>query len=67
MAHTRKKSGERKDKKVARMHQAEEFKTGMAHGEKPTTDQKDIQAFKPGHASDKSSPQNRARAQKGQK
>jgi hypothetical protein len=67
MAHTRKKHGERKDKKVARMHQAAEFKTGMAHEEKPTHDQKDIQTFKPGHASDKSNPQKRARAQKGQK
>ena len=67
MAHELKKQGERKDKKVARMQEAREFKKGMAGEEKPSHDQKDIQSFKPGHASDKTSPQNRAKAQRGQK
>jgi hypothetical protein len=39
----------------------------MPHEAKPSHDQPDIQAFKPGHAGDKSSPQNRVKAQRGQK
>ncbi|HXH60641.1 MAG TPA: hypothetical protein VNI20_04720 [Fimbriimonadaceae bacterium] len=64
MPHTRKKAGERKDKKTARMREAEEFKHGMAKPKKKTSDQWDVQSYKPGHASDKTSPQNRPRGAK---
>jgi hypothetical protein len=64
MAHTRKKAGERKDKKTARMREAEDFKHGMAGPKKPTTDQWDVQTHKPGAPSDKMSPQNKARPAK---
>ena len=64
MSHLRKKGGERKDKKTARMREAEEFKHGMAAPKKPTTDQWDVQVQKPGAPSDRMSPQNRARPAK---
>lgn len=64
MSHERKKGGERKDKKTARMREAKEFKHGMAKPKKPSTDQWDVQTHKPGHASDKASPQNRNRPAK---
>lgn|GEM_PF-1942652 len=56
MAHPRKKHGERKDKKTARMRTAEELKHGLAAPERPTTDQDDVQTHKPGAASDRNSP-----------
>jgi hypothetical protein len=62
MAHTRKKAGERKDKKTARMRETEDFKHGMAKPKKPTTDQHDLQSYKKGHESDESAPQNLAKA-----
>lgn len=55
MSHKRKKGGQRKDHKVHRMMEGEqtrkeEFEQKPPH---PTTDQHDIQAFKPGGPSDK--------------
>ncbi len=64
MAHTRKKGGERKDKKVERMREAQEFKSGMAKPKKKSSDQWDIQVQKPGGPSDRMSPQNKARPAK---
>ncbi|MEX2243586.1 MAG: hypothetical protein WD716_07030 [Fimbriimonadaceae bacterium] len=64
MAHTRKKGGERKDKKVERMREAQEFKKGMEAPKKKTTDQDDVQVHKPGGPSDRMSPQNKARPSK---
>jgi hypothetical protein len=62
MSHPRKKGGERKDKKTARMREAEEFKHGMEGPNKPQTDQHDLQSYKKGHESDHSAPQNLAKA-----
>ncbi|MBS1715145.1 MAG: hypothetical protein JST30_12495 [Armatimonadetes bacterium] len=53
MSHTRKKGGQRKDKKVERMHEAEEYRRSMSDGPKPTTDQKDIVGYKSGGPSDR--------------
>ena len=64
MAHTHKKGGGRKDKKTARMRQEEQYRHGMAKAKKPTTDQKDVQTHKPGHESDRNSPQNKTRSAK---
>lgn len=64
MAHTRKKRGERKDKKVERMNEAEEFKKGMAKPKKKSSDQWDVQTHKPGGPSDRLSPQNKSRPAK---
>jgi hypothetical protein len=52
MAHERKKSGERKDKKNERMRESvgERKDKEQPH---PTTDQKDIQTFKPGSQGDR--------------
>lgn len=51
MAHTRKKDGERKDKKQERMHEAvKERKVEADH--KTTTDKGDIINYKPGSAED---------------
>ena len=56
--HTRKKDGERKDKKNHRMHEAVESRHDAAalKPEHPTGDQKDIQTFKPGSANDRMAP-----------
>ena len=53
MSHDRKKAGQRKDKKNARMREDIERRHQNAGPEKPETDQWDIQAFKPGSANDK--------------
>lgn len=60
MSHLRKKHGERKDKKTARMREALEERHEHAQPEKPQSDQFDVQTFKPGAASDRMSPQHRA-------
>ncbi len=52
MSHDRKKDGQRKDKKNARMREDVAFRHVMAKPIKPSTDQGDIQAFKPGAADD---------------
>jgi hypothetical protein len=52
MAHTRKKGGERKDKKNERMREGEAWRHAMAPPPRPTNDQRDIQEFKPGAADD---------------
>lgn len=52
MAHERKKGGQRKDKKNARMHEDVAERHAHATKEPHHTDQKDIQAFKPGSAGD---------------
>lgn len=52
MAHTRKKGGERKDHKIERMREDVAERKAEAHP-RPTTDQNDIQTFKPGSASDR--------------
>ena len=55
MSHDRKKAGHRKDHKVHNMivGEAERKENFDAQPEHPTTDQKDIQTFKPGGPSDK--------------
>ena len=53
MSHTRKKGGQRKDKKVERMHEAEAYRHAMAEEPKPTHDQKDIIGYKSGSQGDK--------------
>lgn len=52
MSHGRKKGGERKDKKNERMREDVAFRHAMQRPPKPTTDQKDIQSYKPGSAGD---------------
>ena len=52
MAHDRKKSGQRKDKKTARMREDVERRR-EAEVERPTTDQKDLVPFKSGGPSDR--------------
>lgn len=52
MSHPRKKGGERKDKKNERMREDVSIRKMWAHDPKPTTDQGDVQAFKPGAADD---------------
>ena len=64
MAHQdrKKKGGVRKDKKTARMRDDLAERKENAGEPKPTHDQVDIQTFKPGHASDRTTrPQNRPR------
>ena len=62
MSHERKKGGQRKDKKMERMREAVEKRHREAGGEKRTTDQQDIQTFKPGSASDRTTrPETRKR------
>ena len=51
MSHERKKNGQRKDKKMERMHQDVAERKMNAHPH-PTTDQKDLQTFKPGSPAD---------------
>ena len=53
MTHPRKKGGERKDKKVERMREDLAERKAKAKPARPTTDQKDIQTYKPGAADDK--------------
>jgi len=53
MSHTRKKGGQRKDKKVERMHEAEEYRHAVAEPPKPSNDQKDVVTYKPGGPGDK--------------
>lgn len=53
MSHDRKKAGQRKDKKNARMREDTERRHQNAGPERPDTDQWDIQTFKPGSANDK--------------
>jgi hypothetical protein len=60
MAHIRKKHGERKDKKNARMREAEEYKAGSAGPDQPTTDQWEVQTYKPGGPTDKTVAERRA-------
>lgn len=52
MAHPRKKSGGRKDKKNERMREDVAWRHAMAQPERPSTDQEDIQTFKPGSHND---------------
>jgi len=53
MSHERrKKQGQRKDKKVERMRLDVAERKANAHPH-PTTDQKDLQTFKPGSAGDR--------------
>lgn len=52
MAHERKKGGQRKDKKVARMREDVEHRHESGHP-KPQSDQHDIQSHKPGGPTDK--------------
>jgi len=59
--HTRKKGGERKDKKVARMREAVEERHAHQEDPKPQSDQWDIQAQKPGSARDHMNPQERGK------
>lgn len=66
MAHPRKKGGVRKDKKVERMRKDIEKRKSEAK-EKKTSDQWDVQAFKPGSAGDKGNPQARAKDERGGK
>lgn len=64
MAHKdrKKKGGERKEKKTARMRSEVESRKEHAGAPRPSHDQPDIQSFKPGHASDRTTrPQNRPR------
>ena len=51
--HERKKGGQRKDKKNERMREAVAERHENAGSPGPTTDQKDVQTFKPGAPSDK--------------
>lgn len=52
MSHDRKKGGERKDKKNERMRESVEFRKEMAQPH-PSTDQPDLQSYKPGHPGDR--------------
>lgn len=52
MSHERKRDGHRKDKKNARMKEDVAWRHAMAKPPKPSHDQADIQAFKPGAADD---------------
>lgn len=52
MSHPRKKGGQRKDHKNARMHEGEAFRKAMAHEPKVSTDQKDIVSYKSGSQGD---------------
>lgn len=62
MSHERKKGGQRKDKKMERMREAVEKRKEESGDVKPTTDQPDIQTFKPGSASDRTTrPETRKR------
>ncbi len=56
--HDRKKGGQRKDHKNKKMHESVEMRHKLAEAreEKPDSDQKDIQSFKPGSAGDKNAP-----------
>lgn len=51
--HERKKGGQRKDKKNERMREAVAERHEQQAPDKPTHDQKDVQAFKPGAPSDR--------------
>ncbi|MFN8220261.1 MAG: hypothetical protein U0S12_09055 [Fimbriimonadales bacterium] len=55
MSHERKKGGVRKDKKTQKMREAVDLKHQLhdAAPERPTTDQWDVQTFKPGSAGDR--------------
>lgn len=59
--HERKKAGERKDKKVHRMREAEELSKALGE-ERPTSDQWDVQTHKPGSAGDRNNSARLARA-----
>jgi hypothetical protein len=48
----RKKNGERKDKKSRRMRDSVEARRTQAAAQRPSSDQPDVQRFKPGSASD---------------
>lgn len=52
MHERKKKDGQRKDKKNERMREAVELRKTLAHDPRPTTDQVDIQNFKPGSQGD---------------
>jgi len=52
MAHTRKKDGERKDKKNERMHEAVADRKEHAAPKAPSSDKGDVQPYKPGSAGD---------------
>ena len=63
MAHAdrKKKGGERKEKKTARMREDVQRRHENEQGPKPSTDQKDIMTFKPGSAKDRTTrPETRA-------
>lgn len=55
MSHPRKKQGQRKDHKVQRMREDEEAKRAEfeAKPPHPTTDQHDVQSYKPGGPTDR--------------
>jgi hypothetical protein len=53
MHERKKKDGQRKDKKMERMRDAVAERKENAAPAKPSTDQGDIQSFKPGGADDK--------------
>ncbi len=55
MAHDRKKSGARKDKKNERMREDEAWRHALAKPPHPSNDQGDIQTYKPGSAGDQNS------------
>lgn len=64
----KKKDGQRKDKKNARMREDVQRRHENEGEPKPSTDQKDIQTFKPGSAGDRTvDPQNRAAQGKNQR
>ena len=57
MSHPRKKGGQRKDHKNARMHEAEAERKAAAHQPNPSTDQEDIVGYKSGsHGDDNRQP-----------
>lgn len=53
MSHLGKKAGERKDKKQERMRASVLKRHEAAQPPRPTTDQWDVQAFKPGGPTDR--------------
>jgi hypothetical protein len=53
MAHERKKNGERKDKKNERMRESVQVRHENPAEPHSSTDQPDVQTFKPGAASDR--------------
>ena len=53
MHERKKKDGQRKDKKMQNMREAVAERKANAAPDKPTTDQKDIQTFKPGSQGDR--------------